>query len=101
MHALLEREDLRAAVEHAGTALVEQDNAAERGEAPEECAMVGRPPGRFDVRNETRNEQQVERTFAEDLIGDVNVVALDITGRGYCSHRFLRHASEAVPGRPS
>src|SRR5262249_58995546 len=29
-----------------------------------------------DVRNKTRNKRQVERTFAEDLIGNVNVVAL-------------------------
>ena len=36
-------------------------------------------------------KQQVERTFAEDLIGNVNVVALDVAGRGYCSHRFLHY----------
>jgi hypothetical protein len=33
-------------------------------------------PDSVDVRNKTRNKQQVERTFAEDLIGNVNVVAL-------------------------
>jgi hypothetical protein len=101
MHALLEREDLGTAVGHACATLVEKDDAAERGEAREECSVSRRLPHRFDVRNETRNEQQVERTFAEDLIGNVNVVALDVTGRGYCSHRFLHRASEAVPGRPS
>jgi hypothetical protein len=33
-------------------------------------------PDSVDVRNKTRNKRQVERTFAEDLIGNVNVVAL-------------------------
>jgi hypothetical protein len=33
-------------------------------------------PDSVDVRNKTRNKRQVERTFAKDLIGNVNVVAL-------------------------
>ena len=46
--------------------------------------MVGRLPHRFDVR--AWNEQQVERTFAEDLISNVNVVALHILGCGSAIH---------------
>ncbi len=100
VHALLEREDLRAAVGHAGAALVEQDHAAERGEPPEECDVRGRLPGRLDVGDESRNEQQIARTLAEHLIGDMNVVALDVAGGGEVGHREpVRDAGAAAGGR--
>jgi hypothetical protein len=82
VHALLKGEDLRASIRHAGAPLIEQDDAAERAEAPEKCTVVGRLPDRVNVRNKAGNEQQVERTLAENLIGDMNVVTLDVAGGG-------------------
>ena len=38
------------------------------------------------MRHEARNPKQVERTFAEYLIGDVNIVALDVASCWNCSH---------------
>jgi hypothetical protein len=48
--------------------------------------LFGRLPYCFYVSHETRNEQEIERTFTDDLIGNVDVIALDIVGRGYFSH---------------
>ena len=41
VHALFEREDLRAAVGHARAAFVKKDDSAERGEALEKCPLAG------------------------------------------------------------
>src|SRR5215472_14237147 len=91
MHALLKGEDLRAAIGHAGAALVEQNHAAERGQAPKECAEIGRAPGGFDVRHEARDKQQIKRALAKNLVGDVDVVALNVV-RGRYLYHYTLHA---------
>jgi hypothetical protein len=40
----------------------------------------------LNVRNEARNEDEIDGAFAEDLIGDVNVATLGISGLGL--HQF-------------
>ena len=89
MHALFKGKDLRTAIGHSGAALVEQDHAAERCQTPEECAEIGRTPGRFDVRNEAGDEQQIKWAFAKNLVGDVNIVALDVVRGRYLCHYTL------------
>src|SRR5215472_8281095 len=98
MHALLKGEDLRAAIGHAGAALVEQNHAAERCQAPKECAEIGRAPGGFDVRHEARDEQQVKWAFAKNLVGDVDVVALDVV-RGRYLYHYTLHAEARESSR--
>ena len=96
VHALLEREVLRAAVGHAGAALVEQDDAAERASRRKNALdrAIARSPRRWI---QTRNKQQVERAVAKDLIGDVNVVALDVPSCWVFGHFLYAHSAQAAP----
>ena len=56
---------------------------------PKECAEIGRAPGGFDVRHEARDEQQVKWALAKNLVGDVDVVALDVVRGRYLYHYTL------------
>ena len=75
IHPGLKRGYARHAVREAGTALVEQDQAAERCEPPVERRQPRLLPAVLDVRDESGNEDEVERTVARDLIGDVDLTA--------------------------
>jgi hypothetical protein len=96
VHALLEREDLRAAVRHASAALVEQNEAAERSEPADERSVLRGLPGCLDVRHVARNPEQIERAIANDLIGDVNVIAPDVTGRRCRGHESFASTGQSI-----
>src|SRR4029453_5078287 len=56
-------------------ALVEADQARERSEPLEEVGVRRIPPVDLEVREEPGDEDQVERSVAGQLVGDVDVAA--------------------------
>src|SRR5262249_28062910 len=67
-----------------------RSESAERGEALEECPLAGRRPDRLDIGYKSGNKQQIQRALAEDLISDVNVVALHVMRCGSAIHAACR-----------
>src|SRR5205085_3605513 len=90
------RRSERVPVRHAGAALVERDDPAERGEPLEEPARERILPHHVDVRDPPGDEDEIERTVAEDLIGDVDVAALRVARLGVHDHRPCSGAALAV-----
>src|SRR5438309_11172482 len=96
------------AIGYAAAAFVEQDQAAEGGEAFEEGGHRRQLPHIGQVRYPAQDEDQVEWTVADDLVGDVDVAAASVLGPcehvgraslspdscpGWVVQRFLRHAA--------
>ena len=77
VHALLERRELvdRHRIGETGAALVEEDQPRHRREPREEAREQRLVPEPFEVRDPAHDEDQVDRTRAHDLIGDVDVAA--------------------------
>ena len=70
------------AVGQPGAALVEEDQARERGEPLEEARAARLLPVQLEVGDEPGHEDQVDRAVADDLVGDVDVAALRVAGLG-------------------
>ncbi len=81
LRLLLERVVLEDALGQPGAAAVEQDHAAELGQAFEEAAQHGCLPQLLDLGDPAWQEQDVERTVAGDLVGDARAVAVGVAGR--------------------
>jgi hypothetical protein len=96
VHPLLERRKLagRDAVRQAGAAPVEHYQSRERREAAEEPGERRHLPAVLDVRDPAVHVEKVERPFAYDLVGDVNVAALRVPRLGSHGASF-RPRSEA------
>jgi hypothetical protein len=80
VHALVKARELADPVREAGAALVEHHDPREAREAKEPAGEVRLVPLVLEVRHEAGGIDQVDRTVAEDLIGDVNVAALGVSG---------------------
>ena len=74
--------DARDAVGHTGAALVEEDEAAERGESRQEVRVGGTRHAELDVRHPPLDVDEVERAVAHDRVGDVDVAAARVAGLG-------------------
>src|SRR5215210_40764 len=96
VHPLLERRQLIVGdvVGEAGAALVEQDQARERREPPEEARQLRLLPHELDVRDPAGNVDEIERPLAHDLVGDVDVAASGVArlGRRHPRTANRRHA---------
>jgi hypothetical protein len=68
------------AIREARSPLVEGDQSRERREAIQEARKRGLFPRELDVRDPAGDINQVERAFADDLIGDVQVAAAGVFG---------------------
>ena len=80
VHAILQRRRRGDRVGKPRAALVEQDQPRERGELVEEARDPRVRPLQVQVRDEARHEHEVERTVADDLVGDVDLTALRVVG---------------------
>ena len=98
VHAVLQRRRAGNRVRKPRAALVEQDQSRERRELLEETRDARVRPLQVEVRDETRHEDEVERTVAHDLKGDVDLPATRVT----ClwRHRTPRLLRCARPGHP-
>ena len=75
VHPRLERRNAVHRVGHPGAPLVEDDETRERRQPAAEVAVPRRLPTELHVRDITGHEDDVERTVARDLVGDVDVAA--------------------------
>jgi hypothetical protein len=66
--------------------LIEDDHAAERREPPHPVAVEWVLPSEIDVRNPARDDDEIERPLADDLIGNVDVAALGVPCLGAHQH---------------
>jgi hypothetical protein len=62
--------------------LVEENHAAEGSKPPYPVAVERVLPREIDVRDPARDDDEVERPVPHDLIGNVDVAALGVTGFG-------------------
>jgi hypothetical protein len=91
VHAYLERGPGNT-VRHPGSALVEKEQAANRCEPGEEPRLGRVLPNELYVMGQTRDEDQVERPFADHLVGDVDVAASGVVGaRSFVDRACSRH----------
>ncbi|HEX3686397.1 MAG TPA: hypothetical protein VHU60_02335 [Gaiellaceae bacterium] len=91
LHPLLQRADPDPLREpHA--ALVEQDQPRERGQLLAEAPVAGVLPQNAEVRDGAGDPDDVERTFAEHLVGDLDAAAARIPdlGRAHASGPFRK-----------
>jgi phage terminase large subunit-like protein len=99
VHPLFQRRQLvgRDGIGHPGAALVEQDQARERGETLEAGGEVGQFPGELDVRDPAGHVDQVYWAVADDLVGDVDVPGLRVArvGRRLHGSRFAEPKARA------
>ena len=86
VHPLLERRQvtLRDRIRHPGAALVEEDEARERGEPLEAVDEARKLPRQLDVRHPPRDVHEVGRSLADHLKRDVHP-------GGLCVARLRRH----------
>ncbi len=102
VHALLERRELGDAIGEAGAALVDQDEARERRQAVEKAREGRLGPEVLEVRDPAHDEDEIARTAADDLVGDVDVAAARVVRLGHRHHRRRRtgwHDGEPGSGR--
>ena len=84
VHPLFVRRQLRVghAIGEARAALVENDQTREGGQPLEEARPRRLLPRQLDVRHPAGDEDQIQRPFADDLVGDVDVAALRVSRLG-------------------
>jgi hypothetical protein len=81
VHARFEIGHAERSVRETGTALVEPDQARNRAESFEEVRMTRLLPVLLEVGDEARDEHEVDRAVAGDLVGDVEVAAARVADR--------------------
>ena len=97
VHPRLEVGDAAVSVREAGTALVEADEARERGQPFEERCVARLLPVELEVAGEPWHEDEVEWPVARDLVGDRDVAALRIANRA--SHAAIVAQAALCPVR--
>src|SRR6266851_5223665 len=70
------------AIAQSGSALVEQDEPRERRQPAQKMAVAGILPVDFEIGDEPRHEDEIERTLAHHLVGDPGFPARRISGLG-------------------
>ena len=81
LHPLIGRGDARRAVRHAGAAFVEANDARERRHPLEPAHPARLSPIEAEMSHPAWDHQQVVRTLADDLVGDVHVAAARVVNR--------------------
>ena len=76
--ALLERRHVRNRIGKAGSGLVIQDQPSEGGEPFEKAAEAQVGPLQVEMRDETRDDDQIRPTVSDDLVRDAYLASLDI-----------------------
>ena len=71
---------MRDRVRQPGAGLVEQKDATERGEPLEEGHKFGHGPVQLDVAGERPGKDELDRSVAEHLIGEAEVLAGCVRG---------------------
>ncbi len=88
LHPVLERRRPLNRIRHAEAAAIEEDQSAEGGQPTKAVRNGGILPRHLDMRDIPEDRDQVERTIAHDLIGDVEVVSRPhVAGLGDLGHR--------------
>lgn len=98
VHPLLQGWQVRVghAIGHPGAALVEQDQAAERCQAPPESRQERLVPAGLEVRDPAAAVDQVAGPIADHLVGDAHGAAPGVAGLGLLGD--LRHVpASTVP----
>ena len=98
VHPLLQRRQPveRYRVRQADPMLVERDQPAERGQPPQVVREARNLPTRLHMAEPGGDQQQVEISLADNLVGDVNAVLLRISGLSKHAVIRMRHASDEV-----
>jgi hypothetical protein len=78
VHPLLERGDAVCSVGQALASLVERDNAGKRGKTAQEPRISNHFMHELDVRNEARDQDDIDGAVPHCLISDVEVAALRV-----------------------
>ena len=99
VHPLLQRRRAGHRVGEAGAPLVEDHDPGERAEALEQIGNHRHLPVVLDVRDEARDEDQIEVALAEDLVGDVGVAAERVAGARRLGHPRFRRAGRRLAAR--
>jgi hypothetical protein len=81
-HTLLERRYRRHGIGQPGAGLVVHDHPRERRKALVEARDLGVAPLYVDVRDEARDDDEVDRAITEDLVGNLQSSAIDETCLG-------------------
>src|SRR5262249_25662227 len=81
--------------------LVETDQPAERGQAPEKACQRRLFPHRIHVGDPVRDEHEVQRIIADHLIGNRSVTALRVPGFRSAHRRRVRPGPTGLEGRES
>src|SRR5262249_35393432 len=81
--ALLQGRDGRRPVGQPRSTPVEANEPAERAHPLEQPHPVGTLPGEVEMQNRSGRPEEVQRTIADDLVGDVDVAALRVLDRGW------------------
>ena len=82
VHALFDGRVSGDAIGEAGAALVEHDDARERAESLEAVRHARVLPEHLDVRDPPWHVHEIERSAAEDLVGDAHVGAVRVARLG-------------------
>ena len=78
IHALFQRGVGRRPVRQSRVTLVEEDQAAERGQTVKEAGRLGVFPQQIEVAHRPRHEHDVAFALSEHLVGDVDVPVLGV-----------------------
>ena len=97
VHPRLQVGNAPVSVREAGTALVQTDEARERGQPLEEGRVARLLPVELEVAGESGHEDEVERPVARHLVGDRDVAALRIANRA--SHGAILAQAHLCPPR--
>ena len=90
VHPLLECRELRDAIGKARAALVDQDQAGERRQAEQKAREGWLGPEVLEVRDPAHDEDEIARTAADDLVGDVDIAAARVVRLGHRHQRRRR-----------
>jgi hypothetical protein len=94
VHARLEVRQPNVAVRQPGATLVEPDQSGEGPEPVVQPRGRGELPVDLEMREEAMDQDEIERTVARDLIGDVDVTALCVPD--WSGHRDDRRKQSTV-----
>jgi hypothetical protein len=101
VHSLLEAGNCRTAIGQPRAALVEADESGKRSESMQHPSETRLLPLVLNMRYEARNHDEIERTGAHYLVGDVNIPTLGVPCLGYRAHAHLPGIIPICSVRPS
>ena len=96
VHPLLQRGWAAHGVRQAGATLVEDHDARKRAEPLEQVGNLRHLPVVLDVRDEARDEDQIQVSLAEHLVRDVSVAAERVSGARRLGHLGFRRVGRQL-----